>query len=149
MFEEEISGAERGTSIHRIFEEIDATKVTDIDSIREYVKDVPVDEIYGFYVSEIGERLKKSNEIYKEEPFIISENDILIQGVIDCYFKDGDKYVIVDFKSDVITPSNREARIDMYKIQLEYYKKAVKKIHNTENVESYLYFTKLKETIKT
>ena len=148
LFEEEISGAERGTSIHKIFEEIDATKVTDIDSIREYVKDVPADEIYGFYASEIGERLKKSNEIYKEEPFIISENDILIQGVIDCYFKDGDKYVIVDFKSDVITPSNREARIDMYKIQLEYYKKAVKKIHNTENVESYLYFTKLKETKK-
>ena len=152
LFEDEMSGAERGTSIHKIFEEIDARKVTDIESIKEYVKEVPADEIYGFYVSEIGERLKKSNEIYKEEPFIISETkdgcEILIQGVIDCYFKDNDKYVIVDFKSDTITSSNREARIDMYKIQLEYYKKAVKKMHNTENVESYLYFTKTKETIE-
>ena len=152
LFEEEMSGAERGTSIHKIFEEIDAKKVTDIESIKEYTKEIPADEIYGFYISEIGERLKKSNEIYKEEPFIISEtkdgSEILIQGVIDCYFKDNDKYVIVDFKSDTLTPSNREARIDMYKIQLEYYKKAVKKMHNTENVESYLYFTKTKETIE-
>jgi ATP-dependent helicase/nuclease subunit A len=152
LFEEEMSGAERGTSIHKIFEEIDAKKVTDIESIKEYTKEIPAEEIYGFYVSEIGERLKKSNEIYKEEPFIISEtkdgSEILIQGVIDCYFKDNDKYVIVDFKSDTLTPSNREARIDMYKIQLEYYKKAVKKMHNTENVESYLYFTKTKETIE-
>ncbi len=152
LFEEEMSGAERGTSIHKIFEEIDAKKVTDIESIKEYVKDIPAEEIYGFYVSEIGERLKQSNEIYKEEPFIISEekdgSEILVQGVIDCYFKDGDKYVIVDFKSDRITPANREERIEMYKIQLEYYKKAVKKIHNTENVESYLYFTKTKETIR-
>ena len=49
----------------------------------------------------------------------------------------------VDFVFD-----ENNSRIEMYKIQLEYYKKAVKKIHNTENVESYLYFTKTKEIIE-
>ena len=75
-------------------------------------------------------------------------SEILVQGVIDCYFKCGDGYIIVDYKSDNITDKNKKERIDMYSIQLEYYKKAVKKIHNTENVKAYIYFTKTKKIIE-
>lgn len=152
LYEEEESGAVLGTSIHKAFEDIDPKKVTDINSIKEFTGDINPEEIYGFYVSDIGKMLKESDEIYKEAPFIVSDNkegsEILVQGVIDCYFKSGDKYIIVDYKSDNITDKNRKDRVDMYSIQLEYYKKAVRKIHNTENVEAYLYFTKTKETIK-
>ena len=149
LYNEEESGAERGTSIHKVFETIDPKKVTDIESIKAFTGDVDPEEIYSFYQSEIGKLLIESDEVYKEAPFIVGDmkddSEILVQGVIDCYFKCGDGYIIVDYKSDNITDKNRKERIDMYSIQLEYYKKAVKKIHNTEKVKAYIYFTKTKE----
>lgn len=148
LYEEE-NGANRGTLIHKVFENTDPKKIKGIESIKNLPEGIDAEEIYAFYTTEVGRLLKESDEIYKEAPFIIAdERAFLVQGVIDCYFKSGDKYIIVDYKSDNITDKNRQERVDMYSIQLEYYKKAVKKIHSAENVDAYIYFTKTKEIIK-
>ena len=149
LYDEEESGANRGTLIHKVFENTDPKTVEGIESIKNLPDGINAQEIYAFYTTEIGRLLRESDEIYKEAPFIIAdERGFLVQGVIDCYFKSFDKYIIVDYKSDNICDKNKQERVDMYSIQLEYYKKAVKKIHSTENVDAYLYFTKTKEIIK-
>lgn len=148
LYEEE-SGANRGTLIHKVFENTDPKKVEGIESIENLPEGINAEEIYAFFATDVGRLLKESDEIYKEAPFIIAdERGFLVQGVIDCYFKSVDKYIIVDYKSDNICDKNKQERVDMYSIQLEYYKKAVKKIHSAENVDAYIYFTKTKEIIK-
>lgn len=154
--EQEESGAKKGTAIHKVFEILDAKEIIDEKSIEkalegrfdiDEINNINLDEIAGFYTSSLGEMLKKSNEIYKELPFVIPEKEYLIQGVIDCVFKYEDKYIIVDYKSDNITDKNKDERIKAYQIQVSYYKEAVKKLFDTDKVEGYIYFTKTKEMI--
>lgn len=73
----------------------------------------------------------------EEELKKLYENEeILVQGVIDCLYVDGDgEYHLVDYKTDRLTPEEREspdlarkALFDKHSLQLSYYAKAVEKI---------------------
>ena len=45
---------------------------------------------------------KKANEMLEN----LNEcDDILIQGIIDCYFYEGDEVVIIDYKTDSVKES--------------------------------------------
>ena len=59
-----------------------------------------------------------------------SKSQVLVQGVIDCFFalENGD-YKVIDYKTDRAYGDDPEARIaDEYKYQLTYYKKAIEQI---------------------
>lgn len=158
MFEEDGNeAAERGTDIHKAFYVIDCKNTATAEDVRNQIEEklgieaassLPVEEIFEFYKTDMARNMANSEHIYKESPFIIQDSGILVQGVIDCYFEKDGKYVILDYKSDNLTEKNREERIKMYGRQLSYYKKAVKKIHKTDNVEAYIYFIRNREFVK-
>ena len=80
---------------------------------------------------------------------------LTVQGVFDCVFEDGDgKLVLVDYKTDYITPeemNNREAAYrklrERHSRQLGYYKEAVRLIFGRYPDETYLYSLPLGETV--
>ena len=94
--------------------------------------------------------------VYREAPFVfrkkavdvlnsLNEDDlILVQGIIDCYFIEGDQAVIVDYKTDRIdetkdiNPQINKLKNE-YHDQLELYKEAVEKITGKKVKESLLY----------
>ncbi len=88
---------------------------------------------------------------------VLSEGDemLTVQGVFDCVFEDSDgKLVLVDYKTDYITPEemkNREAAYrklrERHSRQLGYYKEAVKLIFGRYPDETYLYSLPLGETV--
>ena len=109
--------------------------------------------IIDFYNTELGKRLMKSSRVVREAPFEIEipassvyetagNEKILLQGIIDCYFYEGDEIVIVDYKSDFYTDIDEIAQ--KYRSQLEYYRLAVEKIckKSVKNTFLYLFLTK-------
>ena len=62
---------------------------------------------------------------------------VAVQGIIDCFFEDGDSVVIVDYKTDSYTDPAEIA--EKYKKQLAYYEKAIKMKFSDKKIQKYLY----------
>ena len=54
--------------------------------------------------------------------------EILLQGVIDAWFEEGDSVAVLDFKSDRVSPGGERARAEEYRPQLEAYSRALSAI---------------------
>ena len=84
----------------------------------------------------------------REKPFTLrtirSGREILVQGVIDCCFEEDGSMILIDYKSNFISPGKQYeaelARIrDEYKVQIELYSEAVEKGTGMKAKEAYLY----------
>ena len=76
---------------------------------------------------------------------------VLVQGIIDVFWMEGDEIILLDYKSDRVNSS--EELVMRYQTQLEIYGEALEKIFSTEDKkriakERLLYSFKLKEVIK-
>lgn len=165
--EDAITGAKRGTVVHYVMQKYIPTQNFSIDEIDKFIekllengelapkeaKSVDSKMIYDFYSSDLGKRILKSDKVIREAPFEIeistkeafgveSDEKIILQGVIDCMFYEGDEVVIVDYKTDYY--ENDDEIKQKYQLQLEYYSKAVQKLCKTRVKNKYLYmfFTK-------
>ncbi|MFD4929428.1 helicase-exonuclease AddAB subunit AddA [Peribacillus butanolivorans] len=174
MQEKSLTPAERGTITHLVMQHIDLSNEITIQSIqqlmveliqRELLTDeqkeaVNPDTIVDFFDSDIGQRMQKAQSIRREVPFTMSlpakeaysdwatgEEEILIQGVIDCIFEDEQGLVLLDYKTDTITgrfasgyEGAKEILADRYRMQLQLYTRAVEGILNKKVTSRYLFF---------
>ena len=105
---------------------------------------------------------RSADKVYKELPFFteispldvddtlpedIKDEKVRLQGVIDCFFYEGDDIVLIDYKTDYVENGNEEEMISKYTAQINYYKSALKKITGKEVKESYLYLFYLDKEI--
>jgi len=99
---------------------------------------VPVNEIYSCSVesdSLSGKSLETSSA------FI--EQTVVVQGIIDCLLEEEGGLVVIDFKTDYISPGNWErmkALAARYRIQIEMYARAAHSVLMLPVKEKYLYF---------
>ena len=63
---------------------------------------------------------------------------MILQGITDCFFREGDGYVLIDYKTDKVRGSGAKLR-RKYEKQLELYKQAIEKLTSIPVKESYLY----------
>lgn len=104
----------------------------------EYRQAVVVDRIVAFFDTDLARRMGEAHKkglLYREQPFVYgisasklnpgfpSGERILIQGIIDAFFIEEGKIVLMDYKTDVIDSEN--SLIDRYRIQLDYYRDAI------------------------
>jgi ATP-dependent helicase/nuclease subunit A len=79
-------------------------------------------------------------EIYKELPSgTYGSETMLLQGVIDCWFEAEDGIVLLDYKTDYVPPGGAGLIRERYRIQLDYYTRALEKITGKKVAEKYLY----------
>ncbi len=102
--------------------------------------------------------MKVAREIHKEQPFYINlkakeiydeeiEENILVQGIIDLYYrKENGEIVLVDYKTDKI--NQKEELKEKYKEQLKIYKQALEKSLCTKVAKVYIYSIYLGESIE-
>lgn len=133
---------------------------------KEEFKAIKVNKIFNFFKSNLGKRLlnayNNGNKVYKELPFFteispldvddtlpenVKDEKVRLQGVIDCFFYEGDDIVLIDYKTDYVEEGNEEEMINKYTVQINYYKSALKKITGKEVNESYLYLFYLDKEI--
>ncbi|MCR5234629.1 MAG: helicase-exonuclease AddAB subunit AddA [Lachnospiraceae bacterium] len=153
----EIPAALHGTAVHRVFEIWDYNKGTsdeDIYAFLDHVRKeglmedeladcVKLREISGFVNSELAARMKRAYEgglLYREQPFMFSFDGLLIQGIIDAYFIEDGKIVIVDYKTDRVDDADELK--ERYHVQLEYYARALTEMTGREIGELIIYSTR-------
>lgn len=164
-----LTGVEKGTAYHTVFEhlklnahadnaeikaQLDMLKEKNILSEAAY-NSVNPDKFNRFLHSDLGQRLCASDKVFRETPFVMflspkeifgydrygdTKGKVLVHGIIDLYFEEGDYIVLVDYKTDRVKGKNTpEIICDRYKIQLEYYKTAIEKSCDKPVKEMYLY----------
>ncbi len=121
---------------------------------------VPKEKIYEFTRSKIFAELAEAKEVYREQPFYInipvkelyeikSEENILVQGIIDLYYiNKNDELVLVDYKTDYVPENDETSLKDKYTSQLEIYKRALEQARNRKVDSIYIYSTYLGKEIK-
>lgn len=118
----------------------------------EYYQAVSVKKIINFLSSGLAKRMAKAEQkgqLYKEQPFVYgidasrlntefpSKEKVLIQGIVDVFFIEDDKIVLLDYKTDVT--DSGEALMERYRTQLNYYSEALEKMWHMPVQERILY----------
>ncbi len=99
--------------------------------------------VLGLYESEIEEFKRVAEIMGKEQRMEIPQpvepagDIVLIQGIIDAYFVEGNKIIIADYKTDFVREPSQ--LINHYYVQLELYKRAVEQITRKPVTEKILY----------
>lgn len=166
------TAAERGTIIHSVLEHWDfkegyglcsQEEKKALESVREFITNLENKQlltgeeavearkhakmIINFQCSKLGKRLAEADEIFKETPFNlvkkIKGEDIIVQGIIDCYFREGDKYILLDYKTNRVdnpTDPHEIAYIkETYREQIELYREAIEVVKGVKVREAYIY----------
>lgn len=115
--------------------------------------------VAAFFREPLGQRLLAAQQLWRELPFTMTmpatqlyadwqgeDEQVFIQGVIDCLFREAGGLVLVDYKfsesGDAALMRTRYGR------QLCYYAHAVAQIRGEPVKETYLYIIKRQKTIK-
>lgn len=154
VFLKELDAAQAGTATHRFLERLDFTKVYSEETLKEVLIEmtsrrlftdeeaavIPLDAVLRFLQSPLMARLKASKVHYKETPFVLKEEDQLVQGVIDLYFIEADGIVVVDYKTDHVYGAALDAAVEKYRGQVAYYANAAETMTGMPVKEKILYF---------
>lgn len=137
----------------------------------EQAESVDVDDVEAFCAGELGLRLQQASWKRREQPFSymvpadeayrgldyfdgavagLSEKQVdgtagqsvMIQGVIDCLFREDGRLILLDYKTDAVLEhkGGLETLKDRYRFQLELYSKALYDILGEPVSEIWLYF---------
>jgi len=114
--------------------------------------------IAAFFAGELGRRLAAARRVMREVPFSrmlpagrirpdaaddpsAAGEPVLIQGVIDCLFEDGEgRLVLVDYKTDRIWNGDAEAAAERHRFQLELYAESIGEILGRKVDEAHVFF---------
>ena len=85
--------------------------------------------IEQFISSDVAARMAqadKRGDLYKEKPFVMDYEGVLVQGIIDVFWLENDKIVLLDYKTDRVNAAKE--LIDRYSTQLKLYADALGRI---------------------
>jgi ATP-dependent helicase/nuclease subunit A len=119
-------------------------------------KVIPLGKIAVFLTSALGQRMiraAKRNELFREKAFTkafpaaeligedkadisLQDDIVLVQGIIDAYFFEDGKAVLVDYKTDNKT---KNQLVGLYHAQLEYYAKTIESLLDRKVEERLIY----------
>ncbi len=127
----------------------------------EYYAVVSAPKITRFLMTDTAYRMgeaARAGRLYKEQPFVMGlpadrlsrefphEETVLIQGIIDVFFEENGKYVLLDYKTDAVQTA--EELVKRYHVQLDYYAEALELSSGFRDTEKILYSFKLGEEIR-
>jgi len=143
MHEKELSG-----NLYRLLDrEVKEDRLTE-----EYRSALHIGKLVRFLVSPTAYRMWRADRVgalYREQPFVYSigadklaqefpaGEKVLIQGIIDVYFREGEGLVLMDYKTDRIRTGKE--LWDRYEAQLMYYEEALSKLTGLPVTEKFLY----------
>lgn len=164
----EATGALRGSAYHKVLEMLDFSKEYTLEQISEEIEAlqkkglltetmkicVKEEDILTFLQSPIGRRMQKASQnglLHAEQPFVLGEEleageMMLVQGIIDTYFEEDGELVVLDYKTDRVWSAKE--LVERYRVQLEYYAKALEQITGKSVKEKRIYSFALQREIE-
>ena len=168
-----LTGAERGTALHLVMQDLDFFCEPDEQSVRaqieamraqrklteEQAKAADVHAIVRFLRSDLAARIRKSEQVEREYRFSLlrpvrdfssldADDSVLLQGVVDCFFEEDGELVVVDFKTDHVSCAQLDERAEYYRPQLEAYSMALTRVMGKKVKEKVLYFFSAGEEVR-
>lgn len=168
--DEVVTGAQWGTLMHEAMQWLPVKKYTQksmtdmLDSLQAEGKFSDEERsllsdrsLYGFFNSDLGQRLIASKRVERELPFsmlfdgnrvypdVENGERLFLQGIIDTVFVEDDQWVLVDYKTDRVKSGDELIR--HYKIQMDLYKEALERLTNMPVKASYIYSFRLHEAV--
>ncbi len=137
-------------------EQLDFTRMEDKSYIRDFVDELvdrevlteeerealSIEKIEIFAESNLGKRAKSAaaqGKLKKETSFnllhIVEGKEVMVQGIIDCWFEEREGIVLLDYKTNYDVEGIQEK----YKEQMLIYKKAIEIYKKKPVKEVYLY----------
>ncbi|MBX5437064.1 MAG: UvrD-helicase domain-containing protein [Alicyclobacillaceae bacterium] len=112
---------------------------------------VEPEDVVAFLLSEAGQRVRRAARVWRERPFLLrlagssgSQPDgpfTVVQGVIDLLAEEADgRWLIVDYKTDRVDPSEVRAKAEEYRAQVEVYRRAVQSVAEGRVVDAFIWF---------
>ena len=120
---------------------------------------VDCEALYGFFASEIGQKLRSGCDHIREFKFSILDDgsnygdglegeQVLLQGVVDCALMEEDGITVVDFKTDHVTEETLSRLTEHYRSQVSTYAQALSRIYRKKIKGAYLYFFRLNRFVQ-
>lgn len=170
--EKQLTPAEKGTAMHAVMQHLPFNRRLSRDEIedqieilvhkeillREAADAVSIDAIERFFETDLAAYMIETGGIHREIPFTLSlpapdvyaswqgdeDENIFIQGIIDCAIPKDDGWILLDYKTDVIwqdlTEALKEKLWKRYETQIMLYAKALEEIWQAPVKEAYVYF---------
>ena len=157
-------GTAYGTALHAVMQFVRYDACQSLESIwgelnrlveeqfisGEQAQVVDVESILRFFQTEIGQRAMFGN-VLREFKFTVlqdasayfpytTNDEVLLQGVVDLAILDGDGIIVVDFKTDRVTEDTLTTVAQGYFPQVRAYSQALEQIYNCPVKQSLLYF---------
>ena len=168
--DEIVTGAQWGTLMHEAMQWLPVKKYTQqsitdmLDSLQAEGKFSDEERsllsdrsLYGFFNSDLGQRLIASKRMERELPFsmlfdgnrvypdVENGERLFLQGIIDTAFVEDGQWVLVDYKTDRVKSGDELIR--RYKIQMDLYKEALETLTDMSVKASYIYSFRLHEAV--
>jgi len=169
--EKQLSSAEIGTAMHTVMQHLPFKTNMSSSDIEDFVDGLVIKEILTeaeaeiINIQDIEQFLQtdiagymRSQSFYRELPFSLTlpanevythwqsgtEEQVLIQGVLDCVIPKDGGWVILDYKTDAVEDEVdeklTEKLIKRYETQMNLYRRAIESIWKQPVIGTYLYF---------
>lgn len=161
-----LTAAERGTAMHLVMQYLPFDTMPTIEAVAEVVESlrlrrllteqqaeaVDCGKLARFLASSLAEAIRQSGSVLREyrfallmpaslyEPQLGDEEQMMLQGVVDCCYETDEGLVIVDFKTDRIAPGQEVQRAEVYRAQLEAYARALERVLEKKVCRKVFYF---------
>lgn len=161
-----------GKALHRVLEYLDYHKCDNPEELKEQLNHltdhgkITPDQaemidcavLAEFFNSAIGQKLRNAKHVLREFKFSIldsgssfdqalTEEKILLQGVVDCAILEDDGITVIDFKTDRITEAGLDTAVQTYQYQVEAYADALSRIFEKPIKRACLYFFHLNQCV--
>jgi ATP-dependent helicase/nuclease subunit A len=166
-----LTAAQRGTALHIAMQYLDFSDfhverqieqmVEEQKLTPEQAKGIDACALKRFLESGVADALRGAKKLYREFPFMqlinakkLDKNagegeQVLPQGVIDCFYEDDDGLVVIDFKTDrIFSEEILQDRISGYRMQLETYANSLEIMFEKPVSKKILYFLSVSRAIE-
>ena len=152
-----LTAAQRGSAYHTILQSISLERCATLEGIQEEISrlagqrylteeealGVDPNVLHSFFTSDLGRELRTVQNLHREYPFSIlvpaaefypeapMEEEILLQGVVDCWFETEEGITLVDFKTNRTSAEAAREKAQDYRMQMAAYARALGEITGT------------------
>ena len=169
-----LNAVQRGTATHTFLQYVDFARTASREELRAEAERLTAEgrldasecavldlaAVEKLFSSPLGREMRAASTLRREFRFQLlcaaaeyfpgaaAEDEILLQGVVDCYWEDEDGITVVDYKTDWVADRQAaEERAKHYRPQLRTYARALERICRKPVKECTLYFLGIGEAV--
>ena len=161
-----LTPAQRGTALHLVMQFIDFSRTETVEQVAGEIRRlverqmitpqqgeaVRPEKLTAFFSSAIGREVRASETLHREFKFSIlvpaagyyarasRGEEVLLQGVVDCWFETPEGITVLDFKTDRVDERTVGDRAEEYRPQLAAYSRALEEVTGRQVCRRVLWF---------